>query len=175
MLGRGETSRFGAFLGVGAIAQTGLELTFMAALVRLATIDLERRLLPNRIVYPLAALGILAALVVPGRRLVEHLLAGAGAFLFLFLPALAHPEGMGMGDVKLAGAMGVFLGAAVIPALFVALVSGALAGLAIVVRDGVAARKRALPFGVFLALGGITGAIAGPELVGLYTDAFPVG
>ena len=164
-----------ASLGVRAIAQTGLELTFVAALVSLATIDLERRILPNEVVYPLAALGVVAALVVPGGALVEHLLAGAGAFLFLFLPALACPEGIGMGDVKLAGAMGLFLGVAVIPALLVALVSSALAGLAIVLRDGLAARRRALPFGVFLALGGLAGVLVGRELVGLYADAFLVG
>jgi leader peptidase (prepilin peptidase)/N-methyltransferase len=156
------------------VAQIGLELTFVAALLCLAAIDLDRRLLPNTIVYPLAALGIVAAVLLRGGALVEHLLAGAGAFLFLLLPAVAYPEGMGMGDVKLAGAMGLFLGVAVIPALLVAFVSGALAGVAIVLREGVAARKKALPFGVFLALGGVTGVLAGPELVGLYREAFLV-
>jgi leader peptidase (prepilin peptidase)/N-methyltransferase len=157
------------------MAETVLELIFAAALLSLAAIDIERRLLPNEIVCPLAALGIIAALVAPGGALVEHLLAGTGAFLFLFLPAVAYPAGMGMGDVKLAGAMGLFLGVAVIPALLVAFVGGALAGAAIMLRKGVAARKTALPFGVFLALGGLTGLLAGSELVALYRHAFLVG
>ena len=156
------------------MVQIGLEATFVAALLCLAAIDLERRLLPNKIVYPLATLGIVAALLLPGRALVEHLLAGAGASVFLLLPAVAYPPGMGMGDVKLAGAMGLFLGVAVIPALLVAFVSGALAGVAILLREGLGARKKALPFGVFLALGGVTGVLAGPELSGLYREAFLV-
>jgi leader peptidase (prepilin peptidase)/N-methyltransferase len=157
---------------MGAIAQTGLELTFVAALVSLAAIDVDRRLLPNKIVYPLAAFGIVATLLAERGLLVEHLLAGAGAFLLLFVPALAYPAGMGMGDVKLAGAMGLYLGLAVIPALLVAFVSGTLAGAAMVVRDGVSAREKALPFGLFLAIGGLTAVIAGPELIRLYHDAF---
>jgi leader peptidase (prepilin peptidase)/N-methyltransferase len=154
------------------IVQTGVELAFVAALVSLAAIDVEHRLLPNRIVYPLAVFGIVATLL-PGRGLLlEHLAAGVGAFLFLLVPAIAHPDGMGMGDVKLAGAMGLYLGVAVVPALLVAFVSGTLAGAAIVLRNGVAARKRTLPFGAFLALGGLTGVAAGPELIRLYHDAF---
>ena len=166
-------SAAGRLLGsMGPIARTGLELAFVAALVTLAAIDVERRLLPNTIVYPLAILGIVATLPLGGGVLVEHLVAGAGAFVFLLVPAIAYPEGLGMGDAKLAGAMGLYLGLAVVPALLVAFVSGTLAGAAIVLRDGLAARKRALPFGVFLALGGLTGAVAGPELIRLYHDAF---
>jgi leader peptidase (prepilin peptidase) / N-methyltransferase len=150
------------------------ELPFVAALVVLAAIDVVRRLLPNRIVYPLAAWGLVATLLVERDDLVEHLIAGAGAFLFLYLAALARPEGMGMGDVKLAGVMGLYLGLAVIPALLVALFSGTLVGLGIVLRDGAAARKWTVPFGVFLALGGIVGVLGGTELIALYEDAFLV-
>ena len=94
-----------------------IELPFVAALIALAGIDLDHKLLPNKIVYPLAAWGIVAVLIADRDDLVEHLVAGAGAFLFLFLAVLAYPRGMGMGDVKLAGAMGIYLGASVIPAL----------------------------------------------------------
>ena len=79
---------------------------------------------------------------------------------------------MGMGDVKLAGAMGLCLGAAVIPALLVAFLAGSIAGLVIVLRERPAARSATLPFGVFLALGGIAGVLAGPELIDLYHEAF---
>ena len=85
---------------------------------------------------------------------------------------LAYPRGMGMGDVKLAGAMGLYLGLSVIPALLMAFLSGSLVGLVIIAREGAAARKKAVPFGVFLALGGIVGVLAGPELIDLYEDNF---
>ncbi len=149
-----------------------LELPFVAALIALAAIDLDHRLLPNAIVYPLAAYGVLATALVDTGDLVEHLIAGAGAFAFLLAAALAYPSGMGMGDVKLAGAMGLFLGLSILPALLVAFLSGTLVGVGIMVREGASARKKAVPFGVFLALGGLVGVLAGSELIDLYRDAF---
>ena len=149
-----------------------LELPFVAALIALAGVDLDHKLLPNKIVYPLAAYGLIATLLVERDDLVEHLIAGAGAFAFLLAAVIAYPRGMGMGDVKLAGAMGLYLGAAVIPALLAAFLCGSLAGMVILAREGVAARKKAIPFGVFLALGGIVGVLAGPELIDLYQSNF---
>jgi leader peptidase (prepilin peptidase) / N-methyltransferase len=149
-----------------------LELPFVATLIALAAIDFDHRLLPNKIVYPLAAYGVIATVLVDRDDLVENLAAGAGAFLFLLAAVLAYPRGMGMGDVKLGGAMGLFLGLSVIPALLVAFLSGSVIGVAIIAREGAAARKKAVPFGVFLALGGIVGVLAGPELVDLYETNF---
>ena len=149
-----------------------LELPFVAALIALAGIDFDHKLLPNRIVYPLAAYGLIATLLVESGELVEHVIAGAGAFTFLLVAVLAYPRGMGMGDVKLAGAMGLYLGASVIPALLVAFLSGSLVGVVILAREGAAARKKAIPFGVFLALGGIVGLLAGPELIDFYESNF---
>jgi leader peptidase (prepilin peptidase) / N-methyltransferase len=149
-----------------------LELPFVAALIALAAIDFDHRLLPNKIVYPLAAYGVIATLLVDQDDLVENLIAGAGAFLFLLVAVIAYPRGMGMGDVKLAGAMGLYLGLSVIPALLVAFLSGSLVGVVIIAREGAAGRKKAVPFGVFLALGGIVGVLAGPELVDLYESNF---
>jgi leader peptidase (prepilin peptidase)/N-methyltransferase len=79
---------------------------------------------------------------------------------------------MGMGDVKLAGVMGLYLGVSVIPALLVGFLSGSLVGIAIIAREGSAARKKGVPFAPFLALGGLAGLLAGPELIDLYQDAF---
>jgi leader peptidase (prepilin peptidase)/N-methyltransferase len=149
-----------------------LELPFVACLVALASIDLDHRLLPNKIVYPMALYGVVATLVVEQDDLVEHLAAGAGVFVFLLVTVLAYPRGMGMGDVKLGGAMGLYLGLSVIPAIFVAFLSGSLVGLGMIAREGAAARKKAVPFGVFLALGGIVGVLAGPELIDLYESTF---
>jgi leader peptidase (prepilin peptidase)/N-methyltransferase len=149
-----------------------LELPFVAALIALAAIDFDHRLLPNKIVYPLAAYGVIATLLVDQDDLVENLIAGAGAFAFLLAAVIAYPRGMGMGDVKLAGAMGLYLGLSVIPALLVAFLSGSLVGVVILAREGAAGRKKAVPFGVFLALGGIVGVLAGPELIDLYETNF---
>jgi leader peptidase (prepilin peptidase) / N-methyltransferase len=149
-----------------------LELPFVACLIALAGIDFDHQLLPNRIVYPMAVYGVAATLAVDSGDLVEHLVAGAGAFLFLLLAVLIHPRGMGMGDVKLAGAMGVYLGLSIVPALLAAFVSGSVIGLGMIAREGAAARKKAVPFGVFLAVGGLVGVLAGPELIELYEDRF---
>ena len=77
-----------------------------------------------------------------------------------------------MGDVKLAGLMGVYLGRAVAPALLVGFLFGAVFGLALIARNGSEARKQKVPFGPFLALGGLVGLFAGEEIVDWYTDSF---
>jgi leader peptidase (prepilin peptidase) / N-methyltransferase len=79
---------------------------------------------------------------------------------------------MGMGDVKLAGAMGLYLGLSIIPSMLIAFLAGSVVGLTIVAREGAQARKKAIPFGVFLALGGVAGVVAGPELIELYESNF---
>ena len=114
------------------------------------------------------------ALLVLGDRdaLADHLIAAAAAFAALFLVALAYPRGMGMGDVKLAGVMGLYLGKAVAPALLIGFAVGALYGLALIARHGAEARKQAVPFGPFLALGGIVALFVGDEIVDWYVDSF---
>jgi leader peptidase (prepilin peptidase)/N-methyltransferase len=79
---------------------------------------------------------------------------------------------MGLGDVKLAAAMGLFLGRNVAPAILVALLAGTIVGLAMIARQGASARKQAIPFGPFLALGGIVGLLAGDQLVDWYLSTF---
>jgi leader peptidase (prepilin peptidase) / N-methyltransferase len=167
-----------ALAWAGVVAARGfddnlvLELPFVAALIALAAIDFDHKLLPNKIVYPLAVYGVIATLLVDRGDLVENLIAGAGAFAFLLAAVIAYPRGMGMGDVKLAGAMGLYLGASVIPALLVAFLSGSVVGIVILAREGAAGRKKAVPFGIFLALGGIVGVLAGPELIDVYETNF---
>jgi leader peptidase (prepilin peptidase)/N-methyltransferase len=164
---------FAAVVGIrGFDSDLWLELPLVAALIALAAIDFDHQLLPNAIVYPLAAWGLIATLLVDRDDLVENLIAGAGAFAFLLGALLAYPRGMGMGDVKLAGAMGLYLGVSVVPALLAAFLSGSVVGVFIIAREGVAARKKSVPFGVFLALGGIVGLLAGPELIDVYESNF---
>lgn len=149
-----------------------LHLPFAAMLVAVAAIDLEHRIVPNKILLPIAVWAVAAQAAVDIGELPEHLIAAAAAFAFLLIAALAYPGGMGMGDVKLAGVMGLFLGSAVAPALLSGFAAGSLVGVVLLARHGAAARKRAVPFAPFLALGGIVGLLAGPELVDLYVDNF---
>ena len=161
-----------AFGGVAAVrgvdAELALELPFVAMLIAVAAIDLEHRIVPNAVLAPAAAWALAASAVVRPEALPALVVAGAAAFCALLIAALVHPAGMGMGDVKLAGVMGLFLGASVAPALLAGFASGAAVGLALLARDGMAARKRGVPFAPFLALGGVLGVLAGPELVELY-------
>lgn len=148
------------------------QLPFVAILIAVAGIDLEHRIVPNRIVAPAAVWGLLAAVMVLPDDLVEFVVAGAGAFLGMLAIVIAYPRGMGMGDVKLAGVMGLYLGKSVIPGLLTGFLAGTVVGVGIMVREGAGARKKAVPFGPFLALGGLVGLLAGPELVDLYSDRF---
>ena len=149
-----------------------LDLPFAAMLIAVASIDLEHRIVPNRILLPMAVWGIGATAVVRTDQLPECLIAGAAAFAALLLAAVIHPAGMGMGDVKLAGVMGLYLGLSVIPALLIAFAAGSVVGVAILARHGAAGRKIGVPFAPFLALGGLVGLLAGPELIDLYTRTF---
>jgi leader peptidase (prepilin peptidase)/N-methyltransferase len=149
-----------------------LDLPFAAMLIAVANIDLEHRIVPNRILLPLAIWAVAVSAVVQTSKLPELLIAGAAAFSFLLLAALAYPAGMGMGDVKLAGVMGLYLGLSVAPALLLAFLSGSVVGVAILVRHGAGARKRGVPFAPFLALGGLVALVVGPELIDLYAHTF---
>ena len=150
-----------------------LGLVLMAFIVPIALIDLDHRIIPNRLTLPAAVLAlVLGTALDPGGEL-ERLIAGAAAATLLGLPALVRPTGMGMGDAKLVGVMGLYLGAAVAPAFFVAFVVGTVVGIAIIARKGLAVgRKTPVPFGPFLALGAVVGVLAGNELVNAYLGTF---
>jgi leader peptidase (prepilin peptidase) / N-methyltransferase len=79
---------------------------------------------------------------------------------------------MGMGDVKLAAVMGLFLGVSIVPALFIGIALGAIVGLWLMLRYGPEARKHAVPFGPFLAIGGLAGLLAGSQLIDAYLNHF---
>lgn len=150
-----------------------LGLVLVAFLVPIALIDLDHRIIPNRLTLPAAVLAIVLGTALDPGGEVERLIAGVAAALVLGLPSLLNPKGMGMGDAKLVGVLGLFLGAAVAPAFFVAFIAGTVLGIAIVMRKGMTqGRKTAVPFGPFLALGGIVGVLAGNELVSLYLSTF---
>jgi leader peptidase (prepilin peptidase) / N-methyltransferase len=145
-----------------------LGLVFVTALLAVTLTDLERRIIPNKILLVAAGLGVAIVAVGDPSSLPERGIAAAAAGGLFFLVALAYPRGMGLGDVKLAAVMGLFLGRNVAPAILVALLAGSFVGLAMMVRQGSGARKQAIPFGPFLALGGVIGLLLGDQLVSWY-------
>ena len=159
-------------LGTDDLGQLALGLALCALLVTVTLTDLERRVIPNPVLLVGALVGAGIAAASDPASLPERALAAAGAGGFLFCVALAYPRGMGMGDVKLVAVMGLYLGRAVAPALLVGFAAGALVGLVLIARQGASARKRAIPFGPFLALGGIVGLWYGDAIVDWYLDTF---
>lgn len=156
----------------GDAGEVALGLVFVTMLTAITLTDLERRIIPNRILVVAAVMGVAIAAVSEPTSLPERAIAAAAAGGLLFLAALAYPRGMGLGDVKLAVVMGLFLGRNVAPAILVALLAGSIVGLVMIARHGAEARKRAIPFGPFLALGGVVGLLVGDELVDWYLGTF---
>jgi leader peptidase (prepilin peptidase) / N-methyltransferase len=153
-------------LAFGFSAEAAVASFFCAALVAVSVVDLERHIIPNRIVLPTAAV-VLAAqtLLFPSP---EWALAAFAAALFLFLAALAYPAGMGMGDVKLALLLGAMLGRTVPVAMMIAMIAALVPAIVLLIRHGSAARKMGIPFGPFLAFGGIVGLFAGDWILDAY-------
>lgn len=164
---------------VVAAAQSSVALSVMRAtmvlfVVPCAVIDIDRRIIPNRITGAGALVAIVLGLSLDPAHEPQRLLWAAIAGGFLLLAALASPAGMGMGDVKLLGMMGLFLGRPVAIALFVALLGSVLAAVWLARRRGIAAaRKTTLAFGPFLAAGGILAALAGDPIVHAYLSLHP--
>jgi leader peptidase (prepilin peptidase)/N-methyltransferase len=149
--------------------QIVLGLLLVGVLVPVALIDFDRRIIPNKITLPAAVAAIAIGLALKPSGVPEQLIAGAAAGGFLLVFALAYPRGMGMGDVKLAGVMGLFLGREVAVAILAGVLAGALVGGVVMARLGVKqGRKTAVPFGPFLAVGGIIGLLAGVPIVHSY-------
>jgi leader peptidase (prepilin peptidase)/N-methyltransferase len=156
----------------GDPVQLALGLILVTTLMAVTITDLEQRIIPNKILLAAAIAGVAIVAIFDPSSLPERALAALAAGGLLFLAALAYPRGMGLGDVKLAAVMGLFLGRNVAPALLVALLAGSAVGLAMIAREGSEARKKAIPFGPFLALGALVGLLAGNELLDWYLGTF---
>ena len=155
----------GCVLRFGLTWDAAVAAFFCAALVAISATDIERQIIPNRLVLPAAAVVLVANTML--HPSVEWAAAGFGAALFLFLAALAYPAGMGMGDVKLALLLGVALGRTVPVAMMVGMVSALVPSIVLFARHGSAARKMKIPFGPFLAFGGVVALFAGGAARGL--------
>jgi len=162
----------GCFLRFGVSGRAFVGAFFCAVLVVLSAIDFERRILPNVIVLPSAAAVLAAQLALYPDRALEWVLGALLASLFLFLALLAYPKGMGMGDVKLALLLGAALGKSVAVGLMLGMFSAMFVGLFLFARHGAAARKMAIPFGPFLALGSVIALFAGERLLDAYLGVF---
>ena len=159
----------GCVLKLGVTWDALVAAFFCATLVAISATDFERRVIPNRIVVPAAA-AILAANTILHPS-VEWIAAGLGASLFLLVAALAYPGGMGMGDVKLALLLGVAVGRSVPLALFAGMIFALVPSIFLLARHGSAARKMRIPFGPFLALGGVLALFAGRGILHAYLGA----
>ena len=159
----------GVVLSEGADSDVWLGLAFVLLLVPITFIDLDHQIIPNVLTGLGAIVAVVLVAIFQTDDLVEHLIAGAAAAAFLLVALLAYPAGMGMGDVKLAGMMGLFLGRAVGPAMLVALLAGSLVGIVV---DRAPRAQAEVPFGPFLAFGGVVGLFAGDEIVDWYLDTF---
>ena len=148
----------GCLAEFGATVRGFVAAVFCLALLVITATDLEYRLIPNRVVVP-AALVVLAGMTATKPSPVWAIAAfAAAAFLLVF--SLISPQGMGMGDVKLAFLMGAALGTSVAAALVVASLASLVPSIAILVRHGRAGRKVGFPFGPFLALGSLVALFA---------------
>jgi leader peptidase (prepilin peptidase)/N-methyltransferase len=157
-------------LRFGVTADAAVAAAFCAVLVAVSATDLEHRIIPNRIVVPAAA--VLLAAQTALHPSPEWAIAGLAASGFLLSAALVYPAGMGMGDVKLALVLGVVLGRTVPVAMMTGMVAGLLPSVVLVARHGAEARKMGIPFGPFLALGGLVGLFAGHALLDAYLSTF---
>lgn len=146
-------------------------LLFISTLIAVFFIDLEYYIIPNVIVLPVALTGLAAGIAIAPGRWLEILVAGIASGAFFFLIAFIRPGGMGMGDVKLAAMMGFFLGEAVLVALFLGFLLGAIVGV-ILIATGHKGRKSRVPFGPFLAIGGIVALFVGNTLLEEYLSIF---
>jgi leader peptidase (prepilin peptidase) / N-methyltransferase len=156
----------GCFLAFGWSGTSFVAAFFCATLVTVSATDLSHRIIPNVIVLPATVVVLVAMSALEPS--VEWLLGALGASLFLFLAVLAHPKGMGMGDVKLALLLGAMLGRTVPVALMVGMIAALLPSVVLFARHGMAARKMKIPFGPFLAFGGIVGLFFGEALLDAY-------
>jgi leader peptidase (prepilin peptidase) / N-methyltransferase len=156
----------GCVFAFGLTFEAAIAAFFCAVLVAVSAIDLEHRIIPNRIVLPATVVVLVAnTLRDPSPK---WALAALGASGFLFTAALIYPAGMGMGDVKLALLMGAALGSTVSVALMVGLLAAMIPGIVLFARFGSKARKMGIPFGPVLAIGSVVALFWGHAILDAY-------
>ena len=151
-------------------------LVLFAALLAISAIDLERYIIPNRIVYPTLFIAIplmVAAALAEGEpeRIRTATIGSLAAFVAMFVVHFISPKGMGFGDVRLAAVIGLFLGWIDLTLVLLGMLLGFLLasvigiGLLLTKRRG---RKDAVPFGPFLAAGAVLAVLFSRQLLSAY-------
>jgi leader peptidase (prepilin peptidase)/N-methyltransferase len=140
--------------------------TLLTLLLTVTLTDVRARLVPDRALLAACLVMLAVAAAFEPASLPGRALAAFGAGGFLLAATLIRPEGMGLGDVKLAAILGFYLGPGVVQALLFAFVCGSLYGLALLARHGWEARARTIPFAPFLALGAVCALAGGRTAVG---------
>jgi leader peptidase (prepilin peptidase)/N-methyltransferase len=153
----------GCVLAFGLTARAAAAAIACGALVVATTTDLERRIVPNRVVLPAAA--AVLVLQTASHPSPEWALGALGAAGFLFLAALAYPGGMGMGDVKLALLIGALLGVTTPVGIMLGLLLALVPSVVLLARHGARARRLAIPFAPFLAAGAVIALFAGEAIL----------
>ena len=156
----------GCFFAFGLSGQAFVAAFFCAVLVTVSATDLSHRIIPNVVVLPATGIVLVAQTVLEPSP--EWALAAFGAGFFLLIAAMAYPGGMGIGDVKLALLLGAMLGRTVPVALMLGMVAALVPSIYLLAKHGMAARKMGIPFGPFLALGGVVALFAGERLLDAY-------
>ena len=156
----------GCVLAFGFTLKTAAAAIACAALVVVTATDLERRIVPNRVVLPSAA--AVLALQTAAHPSPEWALGALGAAGFLLLAALAYSGGMGMGDVKLALLIGALLGKTTPVGIMLGLLLALVPSAVLLARHGARARRLAIPFAPFLAAGALVALFAGHPILHAY-------
>jgi leader peptidase (prepilin peptidase)/N-methyltransferase len=160
----------GCVLAFGASLHALAAVVFCAALVVVTATDIEHRIVPDKVVLPAAV--VVLGLQTAAHPSVQWIAGSLGAAAFLFLAVLAYPSGMGMGDVKLALLMGAALGKSVPVALMLGMIFALVPSIVLLARHGMKARKMAIPFAPFLALGSVVALFAGHTILHAWLHSF---
>lgn len=157
----------------GLTAELAVALFYFSLFIVIFVIDLEHQLILNRIVYPATAIALIINIFIPEPGFLNGLLGGGVGFAVLLAPALIFRGGMGWGDVKMAGLIGLVVGW---PQVLVAVVGGIVVGglvAALLLLLRLKGRKDAIPFGPFLSLTAMVTIVYGQELLDWYLGLFP--
>ncbi len=159
------------YLRFGWKLELALGIYFIIVLFTVALIDMEHQIIPNRIVIPAIGLGALIKFLLEPSAITQSLIGFLVGGSFLLIVSILRRDAMGGGDIKLSAFMGLILGLKVLLALFIAFVIGAIAGIFLILLK-IKNRKELIPFGPFLAFGGLLTFLWWEEILNFYVSLY---
>ena len=164
----------------GLSVELAVTASYCCLFIVLMVIDLEHKLIPNKIVYPAMVVTLIISIFLPQSGIIlppwpetiSGIISGGIGFGLLLIPALIYQGGMGWGDVKMAGLIGLVAG---FPLVFVALLMGVILGgvvAGILLLLKIKTRKDPIPFGPFLSIATIVTLLWGNNIVNWYLGSF---